>query len=116
MLGPTCVTGHRRDRQTSPSLEEVLINAVERDYEVRFDADAVPEHQLGGTATVDENDPRVVYPFRVFDRLGREAAGRDEYTSTRLRPVQRTDECLDVRTPHCGVGRVSLGFRVDALR
>lgn len=59
----------------SDGFEEVLVDLVKSDDEVRLYADAVAQHQLGEPTTVDEDDPGVVHTLGVIDGAGSPEGG-----------------------------------------
>ncbi len=71
-----CASTHASDMSIE-RLEEVLVEAVERDHLVSLHPDLVAHQELGQAGTVDQLDPRVD-PLRLRACAGREPGRGDE--------------------------------------
>jgi hypothetical protein len=95
-------------------LEEVFVDTLDDERLLILYPYVVADHQAAQGLAVDQDDPGR-HPVCVRDRLGREAARGDEDAPVCLRPVQRSDELLDLRPSDSPACAVSLGLNVDAI-
>ena len=72
------------------------------------------DHEVGQHDSVDQDDP-CVHLLGIAVGVGAELAGRDEDTAVSLRPVESTDEALNIGATDRAIRGVSLRLDIDAI-